>query len=245
MGATLDALQVLQRVQLKLNALRSKIDSKRQAVRTHQRKLTSLQAEQAAKHLAILHQQSSIKQFELEFQSKEAETTRLREALNRAKTNKEYAALLTQINTGKADNSKLEDRILEMLNSLERLRADEQDIKSRIEKEKDALLNANQSVQAFEQDSGAELEALQAQRAEAAETLPLEALNTFERVAERHEGEALAQVIQPHLRREEYSCDGCNMSLTLEQFVALQSRDKLQVCYSCGRILYLDEKAIV
>ena len=126
MSATLDALQALQQVTLKLTALRSKIERKKRSVQSHDRRQAAHEAELAAKHEAIMHRQSAVDQLELEVKTYEAKTIQLREALNKTKTNKEYAALLTQINTGKADNSKLEDRILEGLNELEKLRGEEQ-----------------------------------------------------------------------------------------------------------------------
>jgi predicted nucleic acid-binding Zn-ribbon protein len=40
---------------------------------------------------------------------------------------------------------------------------------------------------------------------------------------------------------EEYNCAGCNMKVTLEIVSALSSRDDIQLCGSCGRILYLEQ----
>ncbi len=241
MSATLDALQALQQVTLKLTALCSKIERKKRSVQSHDRRQTVHEAELAAKHEAIMQRQSAVDQLELEVKAYEAQTIQLRESLNKTKTNKEYAALLTQINTGKADNSKLEDRVLEGLNELEKLRGEEQVIRSKIESETQALANARKAAEAFEQDSQVELKALGRERAETASAVPTATLSVFERVAERHDGEALAQVIQPHPKRQEFMCDGCNMGVTLEQFVTLQAGSDIQLCNSCGRVLFLDE----
>ncbi len=241
MSATLDALQTLQQVTLKLTALRSKIERKKRSVHSHDRRQAAYDVEAAAKHETILLRQAAVDQLELEVKTHEAQTTHLREALNKSKTNKEYAAILTQINTGKADNSKLEDRILEGLNELETLRSEEEVIRSKIEDEKQALANAHTAAEAFEQGSQAELEALARERTEAASAVPSSTLSIFDRVAERHDGEALARVIQPHPKRQEFMCDGCNMSVTLEQFVTLRAGTDIQVCNSCGRVLFLDE----
>ena len=96
MGATLDALHVLQLVELKLTALRSKIGVKKRAVRSHEKKLAHFEEEISAKHLVIQQQQSRMDQLELDINSRDDEVTKLRLALNNAKTNKEYAAILTQ-----------------------------------------------------------------------------------------------------------------------------------------------------
>ena len=241
MRATLDALQVLQQVTLKLTALRSKIERKKRSVRSHEQRQAAHEAELAAKHEVIMQRQSAVDQLELEVKTHEDRTTQLREALNKSKTNKEYAALLTEINTGKADNSKLEDQILEGMNRLEELRAEEQVIHSKIEDEKQALANAHKAADAFEQDSQAEVEALGRERAEAASAVPPRTLSVFERVAERHDGEALARLVNPHPKRQEFMCDGCNMGVTLEQYAKLQAGSDIQVCNSCGRVLFIDD----
>src|SRR5262245_29074478 len=113
MRSTLRALQTLQQVELQLRALRNKIDGKDRSVRAALKRLERVRQDVAAKHEEIRRSQASTAQLELDVKSHDAEITRLREALNRSKTNKEYAAILTQINTDKAGNSKLEDRILE------------------------------------------------------------------------------------------------------------------------------------
>ena len=63
----------------------------------------------------------------------------------------------------------------------------------------------------------------------------------FERVAEYHEGDAMANVIKPHPKSDEFICGGCHMTITTELVNALMSRDDLQMCNNCGRILYLDK----
>lgn len=243
MSATLDALQVLQQVTLKLTALQAKIQQKKRSVRTHKKRMVLRETELAAEHQTIMERQSAMAQVELEVKVREAEIDKLREALNKAKTNKEYAAILTQLNTGKADNSKLEDRILGMMDELDGLKGHEEELRTIIQKEHDSLQTATKVAQAFEQDSLAELQALEAERADAASTVPIETLSIFERVANRHDGEALARVMRPHPKREEFICDGCNMGVTLEQYVVLQARNEIQLCHNCGRVLFLDEYA--
>ncbi|MCG3137228.1 MAG: hypothetical protein HJJLKODD_01071 [Phycisphaerae bacterium] len=241
MGASLEALQTLQQVQIKLTALRSKIEARRKQVAVHRRKFAELEKQVTARHDTVMKQRSAIGQVELEIKSREAEVTKLRNALNTSKSNKEYATILTQMNTDKADSSKLEDRVLQMMTELDRLRAEHDLVVSQLEKERQVVLNAEQTAEAFARDSHQELSALEAQRARASEGIPSSVLQVFERACERHEGEALAAVIQPHPKRQEYICDGCNMGVTLEQYLSLlHSRDDMQCCQSCGRILYAD-----
>ena len=43
-----------------------------------------------------------------------------------------------------------------------------------------------------------------------------------------------------HPKREEYMCGGCNLKVTLEIVNSLQTRDEIQVCKVCGRILFIE-----
>jgi predicted nucleic acid-binding Zn-ribbon protein len=65
----------------------------------------------------------------------------------------------------------------------------------------------------------------------------------FERACERHDGEALALIQKAHPKRAEYTCTGCHMSVTLETINALQTKDEVQLCQHCQRILYLEAPA--
>ena len=105
------------------------------------------------------------------------------------------------------------------------------------------MAEAQKSTAELEAKLSAQIKDLEAQREEASEEVPPEALRTFERARDKHDGEAMAMVEQPHPRRAEYICSGCNMSITLETINSLQSRDDVQVCHVCSRILYLDTTA--
>jgi predicted nucleic acid-binding Zn-ribbon protein len=85
------------------------------------------------------------------------------------------------------------------------------------------------------------IDELQAGRDQALEDMPRELVNIFERVSARHEGEVLAVVVQENPRRQEFSCGGCSMAVTLEQFNRLQDRNEIVTCNVCGRILHLPD----
>ena len=60
-------------------------------------------------------------------------------SLNTAKTNKEYAAILTQINTLKADNAKLEEEALRIMQDADAIKAQADKVAKQIEAEKARL----------------------------------------------------------------------------------------------------------
>ena len=65
--------------------------------------------------------------------------------------------------------------------------------------------------------------------------LPAKVLGEFNRLADRFDGEAVAALAKPDRRREEYLCTACNMSLVVDVYNRLHSRDELVFCPSCQR----------
>lgn len=241
MGATLDALHRLQRFEMELLALRKKVEAKRRAVRGSENRLKQIDATIAAKEAQLKRDQAEADRVELDRKTREAEIARLREALNRTKTNKEYSAILTQLNTDKADAAKLEEHVLAMFGVVDEGKAAIGALnESRVKEAKRTETFVAEATR-FEASVRDEIEAVDAKRRAAAAELPPSALRVFERVSEKHDGEAMAQALQVDPRREAFVCDGCHMSLTLEQINALRGRDEIQICGTCGRILFLDE----
>ncbi len=243
MGATLDAIYRLQNIELQLKHLREQTEAKKRTVRAHRRRVAALDEQIQEKRTQTLQQQIQADRLDLDVKAREADIAKQREMLNRAKTNKEYAAILTQINTSKADNTKLEDRVLNLMTLIDEVKGQVALLQADREREVKRADELDGELAKFEAGISDQIKSLQAQREAASDVIPPQALATFERIAERHEGEAMARVVQPNLKREEFICGGCNMSVTLEQINALQTRDDIQQCNICGRILYIDAPA--
>ena len=240
MGKTLDALHHLQKLELQLGELRKQEEAKRRQVQMGKRQLEQAVAEIATKQAEIKRHEVEIKKVELDVASREESIRKHREALNKAKTNKEYAAILASINTEKADNSKFETRMLELLAqkdvykaAIDKLIAERDTIQARV-------ADAEARLLAYLDQTRAERERLTRDRDEASTLVPSALRASFDRAAERHDGEAMGVVTKRHAKREEYTCSGCNMSVPLEQVNALRIRDEIQLCNICGRILCLE-----
>lgn len=244
MGATLDALHRLQSIETQLRSVRQQIESKRRSVQGRKRRLAALERQIADTRNLIRQAQTQADRLELERKTHEQHVTRLREALNQAKTNKEYAAVLSQLNTDKANALRIEDAVLAALGRVDELKKREADHQAALDKEQTSLGDLQHSAAELETKLSNRLADLESQRDAAAERIPPQTLNLFERACEKHDGEAMAPIEQVHPKRGEYTCQGCNMSITLETINALRSRrDAVRVCQTCSRILYLDTPA--
>lgn len=240
MGATLDALHRLQEVEMQIAELRKGIDRKARAVKQQEIRIADLDAKIKQQRDGLRTGQMEADRLDLDVKVREAEIAKLRAALQLAKTNKEYSAILTQLNTFKADSSKVEDRVLGIMGELDKKRAEIDALAEQRNADDARLVELRDAVKEVESRSKARLDALLAERKEAAAAVPPSALEFFERVSRKNEGEAMARIVRTNPKRAEYACDGCNMSITIEQVNAILSRDEAITCNICGRILYMD-----
>ncbi len=239
MPETLDALRQLQDVELQLGELRRGIESRKRQIKAMERRVQEATTGFEAKREEARTLQRKSDAIELEIRSREAEIVKLREALNRAKANKEYAALLTQINTDKADNAKFEEQGLQALAQADAVMKQAEELRAQRDRDEARRMELVEALKAYERENEGRMAELTRLRNELAQRLPAKIYDTFRRAAEKHDGEALVQAEQQNVRLEDFSCGGCFMSITLEQVNAMRNRGEIATCHSCGRLLWM------
>ena len=236
MGPVLHGLVKLQSVENRLRAAQSKLARCRRTVIFQENQLRSLQNSLEAKQEEIKLSRVQSDRLELELKDKDAYIAKMRAALNLAKTNKEYSAILTELNTSKADNSKIENQALDLLKNIETDEALCGEIQAQIDEQKAKLneVRKQAEIQSVEYE-----DQINDIRVEWDKVIPPETLIIFERVAETYDGEALAAAEQQDERVEKFSCGGCFMGLTAETINQLMTKDDIIRCPNCTRILVL------
>jgi uncharacterized protein len=168
MGATLDALHRLQTIETELRSVREQIESKRRSVAAQERRVAALERQVSETHDHIRKSQAEADRMELDRKTHENHIAHLRDVLNKTKTNKEYAAVLTQLNTDKADAAKIEDAVLTALSRVDELRKQEAELKAKLEKEGLRVAELQRGVAAVTAGLAVRLKELEARREEAA-----------------------------------------------------------------------------
>ena len=241
MGPMLESLMHLQSIERNLTHVRGRLKTRKNAVAAQERRIEQIKAEYTALHDKSITRRKDADRLELDLRIKEEQVTKLRTALNLAKNNKEYAALLTQINTYKADNAKVEEEVLKIMQDVDTVKEQMEKSSMQAEAEQKRLAEITQASGQEIDKLTAMLDELTAQRTAAAQSVPAESLITFETIARRNDGDAMA-VVEVHGRKPpfDYVCGGCYMSLNAEHVNALRVRDEIRTCDNCGRILYLE-----
>lgn len=219
----------------------------RQDAATRRKKAQQGKLDQLGQQLTELSQQ--LKQLQataagLEHQSNDFEgrINSHREAMNNVTSNKEYSALLVEVNTLKIEKSKLEDEALTQLTKVDEIRSQIQEVEQKIASQKQLVENAQREVDEAREEVGDKLGQIQAERDAAAENIPPATLTSFDRLCTVHDGEALAEIEEQDRKRREYICGGCYTMLPVERVSQVMSRpDELVQCPSCERFLFIKQ----
>jgi predicted nucleic acid-binding Zn-ribbon protein len=241
MGAVLESLLALQDIELQIVDIRRQLASKERIVKRQTAKLRAAEEAAAEAREDSQRTQMEMDNVGIEVRIRKEEVAKLRDTLNSVKTNKEYAAAMSQLNTEKADLTRLEQREYELLDIVEGKKKTLVEQQEQVQDEKRRLENLQSQLGQAQESFRTRLEQLDQQRTAAAGQLDAETLDLFNRISERYDGEVMAEVVRPHPRRQEFLCDGCNMSLAAERANALLSRDDVITCDNCGRILYIQK----
>ena len=172
------------------------------------------------------------KRLELEVQDFEAKRSKYKGQLGEVKTNKEYTALLHEIENVEREIRSREDLILEAMEKVEAGQA-------RVKAEEGAF----KSVEATRRDEIKAIEAkikeCEARRAEVALTrekkaaaLKPDLLAEYNRILQRR-GVALAEA-------KDGACTMCHVKLRAQVFVDVKRNDAIIACSSCSRIMFFN-----
>jgi predicted nucleic acid-binding Zn-ribbon protein len=242
MGPVLNGLMKLQSIENRLRVEKAKLTRCRRNVIIQENLIRSLQNALEAKKEEVQLSRVQCDRLELELKSNDETIAKLRASLNSAKTNKEYAALLTQLNTMKADNSKVENQTLELLKDIEADEAECEEIQKQIDEQKQTLEQTRKESEAMAVKYQNQINEIQVEWDDIAKTIPAEKLEIFKRVAETYDGQAVVCIEQQEGNKGAYSCGGCFMGVPAESANMLMTKDDIIRCPNCTRILVLSSE---
>ncbi len=158
--------------------------------------------------------------------------SRLKDQLMSVKTNKEYTAMLHEIQAAEEQIRTAEDEILDIMEELETMEKDlkqgEKDLKARTAALQQAVAAAEASVPLLEKEA---LE-LQERKLEVERLIPEELLERYRRIAELRKGIALAEA-------QDELCSMCHVRIRPQVYADLRQGENIHSCESCSRILFL------
>jgi hypothetical protein len=160
---------------------------------------------------------------------------KLEAKLYEVKTNKEYSAVLLEIEEAKQEKAKTEEDILGLMEMQERLAVDIKDTEQRFKTREDQARQDEAAVRKKLAAVEQELSIVRVQRASRAKELPAGVLASYDRILKARGGVAVAAISAAGV------CGGCRVGIRPQALQELRAGTVLMLCESCGRYLYWQE----
>ena len=203
----------------KINELDSLLEDKKTALGSAEEKLKALQVLKNEKENELRSGEERIKKHESE--------------LLQIKTNKEYTAMLEQIESAKADTSLLEEKIIGLLDDIEAAQAVLDKEKKLFEEERKRTEKEKVAVESRKKEINARLDELRGERDKLAGGLEERLLKRYEKILKNRGRCALSKI-------EGEFCEICNMRLRPQVINEVRLQKELITCENCSRILYTE-----
>jgi len=175
------------------------------------------------------------KNLELEIQSKEAELQKYQQQMMSIKTNREYDALVAEIDNIKAAVSTAETELLQNMEKVDQM---EKDIVTWREKEASIVDNNQKQLQVLQEkmDSiGDKVAEKKQSRKEVIQDISKPIMSTYERVRKGRGGRAVVVV-------KKRACSACFKALTPKKIQDIKKGNQVLTCDYCGCLLYWDDE---
>jgi predicted nucleic acid-binding Zn-ribbon protein len=199
--------------------------------------LKALFEEREAKFLTA---QQEFEQLKKERREKEREIEEERDKVERAKaklmsikTNKEYYAMLKEIEQTKRANTQREDELLAILARYEETEKRLAEFHAEVDevegKYRERMVDIEARMGSFDQD----ISVLDVKKADVSKRLDPGLARRFEMIFDRRDGIAIVPA-------RNQSCAGCHMNISPQLYNLLQRDDRIHACPNCNRILYYE-----
>lgn len=165
----------------------------------------------------------------------ELKVTKSRTKLMEVKNNKEYKAMLTEIDDLNKSKGNQEDALLELMEKMEALTLQVREQKKIMEMKIATAKTQKEALEKAGEVFTRELARLEGDRKKAAARIDEAHLKQYEFLRDRLRGLALAEVRQA-------ACLACHMQIPHQLYNEIQRCDRVICCPSCLRILYYSGK---
>lgn len=230
----MDNLVKLQIIDTEIYNLRSEKDSKPQEIKTMEALFEEKKQSLAALEKNLLDLQKQRKDKELELASKEEGAKKLQAQLYSLKTNKEYQAMLQQIQDAKADASVIEDKVLELFDQADKVKTEMEQEKGKLKEEEKIFAEQKKKIEDRIKEIDERLTQLEAQRNQLVPGVNPKILAQYERILSNRDGLAIVTV-------KDNSCQGCNMFVPPQVINLIKMYERMITCEICNRILYIQD----
>jgi uncharacterized protein len=214
-----DLREHLNRLPFQLKAQKAKAAKQEDALRV---------AQDALKHTKV-----TIHDKEVSLKSTNQQIEKYERQLNEVTAKKEYDALKTEIARAREQCAKLEDELLTAMTELDERKSALPAVEQAAQNARDALAQFEASAKEKQANLNEELNRARLQLKEIEKGMPEDMKPQYDRIVQAIGADALTTV-------RNRTCSSCSTEITAQNYNDLL-RDRLIICATCDRILYLPE----
>ena len=241
MSVTEKLLRVF-RVDQQLGGLQERLKGAEKFLDEQTKQLKGIDTKRDSIQSQLKQMQATIADHEGEMARLDARVETLREQMNSAKTNKEYKAFLTEVNTFKADRGQQETAALELMTKADVLKKQLAELDSQTGNRDKVRQVAAGDRDKREDEIKDRLAQLRAEREKLVAEVPADVLKMYAELVRTKGDEAMAPLQELDRRHHEYHCGSCQMALPIETVAALIKSQVVTRCVSCGCLLYIEKE---
>ena len=231
MREQLELLWELQKIDLELKGIKEEKDR-------YPKEMKKLEEKQKIEKERIQKEKEKTESLEKTRRQKEGQLNSEQEKIKRAegrmfevKTNKEYQALLSEIDAMKEASSRMEEEILQVMDEIEELKKDlskrEKEVKGTLEKIEGERKKLQEKMGHDENIWSKQME----RREVLSKQIELKLFKLYNTLKEKRQGVGVVSV-------KHETCQGCFVNVPPQMFIEVQKNNALIRCPNCNRILY-------
>lgn len=232
--AQINSLIQLQTIDSEIYALRYEKESKPNEIKALEGSFEEKRQHMADLEKISLDLQKQRKDKELELASKEEAIKKLQVQLYQLKTNKEYQAMIKEIDGLKADASVIEDNVLQLLEEIDKAKNGIASFKQKLQEEERIFNEQKKNIQDRIKQIDERLAQLEARRIQIIPQIDAKILSQYERILLNRDGLAIVSV-------SNNSCRGCNMFVPPQVINLIKMYERIVTCEVCNRMLYIED----
>ncbi len=209
--------QVLEEIPAELSDVNRKLETEKSKLQKLQDELKVAQLKQKEKEVELSSKEDNIRKYEGQ--------------LTQVKTNKEYASLQGEIKSLKADNSLLEEDIINLFDQVETVQAKVQEQKKNLETAEVEVKKKKEELEQNSKQVREKMDQLSSKKKERIKGVKPEVAALYEQIVTKKRGLALVQVLGE-------VCPACQITLRPQIIDEAKMKDRITLCDNCSRILY-------
>lgn len=239
-----DLILGVYRVDKQILGLRGRLNSAEGFLKEQTRQRDALVAQIQTLDNDAKRQRAKAGELESQIKSIDERIAKLRSTMDTSQTNREYKALLTEVNTLKAERDRIESEALDFMGKSEEQAKQSQAYREKLAQQEKLRDVASSDRDARHTEIKDKLEQLVAERSKLALEVPNGELAMYEQLFRHREEDAMASIQEIDRKRHEYACGACMMALPFDAVNRLVARGSVTTCTSCGVLLYVEREMV-